>query len=70
MTKSTCNCLDRYIMKTAICAVSKLDAIGSIEEFDLSESATRLFGLMSKGKCTPIATRKDPVSVGSEHGMD
>ena len=70
MTKSTCYCLDRYIMKTAICAVSKLDTIGPIEEFNLSESAARLLGLMSKSKCTPVATRKDPVGVSSEHSVD
>jgi hypothetical protein len=71
MTESACNCLDRNIVQTTFCViVAKLDTVWSIEVFNLSEGTTGLFALMPKCKGTSVATRKDPVSIGSKHRVD
>ena len=58
-------------MQTSFCViVAKLNAVWSIEEFNLSEGTTRLFALMPECKGTSIATGEDPVSIGSKHRVD
>ena len=75
VTQSTSNRLDHCILNACLAIVFSTARLlvhtrRAIEEFDLSEGAARLFGLVAERESASISTRKDSVHIRSNQRVN